>query len=96
VQPGKGVVISMRDSLIPRRSYVEKIIGIAKASSIPYQLEVEGSGGSDAKELQHGPYPWDWCFVGAPEDNVHTPNEIVNKKDIDSMVALYRELMEKL
>jgi putative aminopeptidase FrvX len=96
VQPGNGVVISMRDSLIPRRAYVEKIIGIAKASGIPYQLEVEGSGGSDARELQHGPYPWDWCFVGAPEDQVHTPNEIVNKKDIDSMVALYRELMEKL
>ncbi|MDO6389993.1 M20/M25/M40 family metallo-hydrolase [Pontibacter sp. BT731] len=96
VKPGEGVAISMRDSLIPRRSYIEKIIGIAKASGIPYQLEVEGSGGSDAKELQHGPYPWDWCFVGAPEDNVHTPNEIVNKKDIESMVAMYRELMAKL
>lgn len=96
VRPGEGVVISMRDSLIPRRSYVEKIIGIAKASGISYQLEVEGAGGSDAKELQHGPYPWDWCFVGAPEDNVHTPNEIVHKKDIESMVALYRELLEKL
>lgn len=96
VKPGEGVVISMRDSLIPRRSYVEKIIGIAKASGVPYQLEVEGSGGSDAKELQHGPYPWDWCFVGAPEDNVHTPNEIVHKKDIESMVALYKKLMEKL
>ena len=96
VQPGKGVAISMRDSLIPRRSYVEKIIGIAKEAGIPYQLEVEGAGGSDAKELQQGPHPWDWCFVGAPEDNVHSPNEIVNKKDIDSMVALYRELMEKL
>lgn len=96
VRPGEGVVISMRDSLIPRRSYVEKIIGIARASGIRHQLEVEGAGGSDAKELQQAPYPWDWCFVGAPEDNAHTPNEIVHKKDIESMVALYRELMEKL
>ncbi|PKV63389.1 M20/M25/M40 family metallo-hydrolase [Pontibacter ramchanderi] len=96
VRPGEGVAISMRDSLIPRRSYVERVISIAKDAGIPYQLEVEGAGGSDAKELQHGPYPWDWCFVGAPEDNVHSPNEIVHKKDIDSMVALYRELMAKL
>lgn len=81
VQAGNGVVISMRDSLIPRRAYVERIIGIAKEAGVPYQLEVEGSGGSDAKELQHSAYPWDWCFVGAPEDNVHTPNEIVHKKD---------------
>lgn len=96
VEAGKGVVISLRDSLIPRRSYVERIIGIAQQAGIPHQLEVEGAGGSDAKELQHSAYPWDWCFVGAPEDNVHTPNEIVHKKDIESMVALYRELMEKL
>ncbi|MEJ8756228.1 M20/M25/M40 family metallo-hydrolase [Pontibacter sp. H259] len=96
VQPGKGVVISMRDSLIPRRSYVQKIISIAKESGVSYQLEVEGAGGSDAKELQKAAHPWDWCFVGAPEDNVHTPDEIVNKKDIDSMVKLYQALMEKL
>ena len=96
VHPGDGVVISMRDSLIPRRSYVQKIISIAKESGIPFQLEVEGAGGSDAKELQHGASPWDWCFIGAPEDNVHTPDEIVNKKDIESMVALYEVLMKEL
>lgn len=96
VQAGAGVAISLRDSMIPRRAYVQKIIGIAKASGIPYQLEVEGAGGSDAKELQQSAYPWDWCFVGAPEDNVHTPNELVHKKDIESMVQLYRVLMEKL
>ncbi|WP_114781663.1 M20/M25/M40 family metallo-hydrolase [Botryobacter ruber] len=96
VKAGQGVAISLRDSLIPRRSYVQKIVEIAKASGIPYQLEVEGAGGSDAKELQRSAHPWDWCFVGAPEDNVHTPDEIVHKKDIESMVALYKVLMEQL
>lgn len=96
VPHGKGVVISMRDSLIPRRSYVNKIIRLAKKSKIPFQLEVEGSGGSDAKELQMANHPWDWCFVGAPEDNVHTPDEKVHKKDIKAMVALYRYLMDHL
>ncbi|MFL5762786.1 MAG: M20/M25/M40 family metallo-hydrolase [Bacteroidia bacterium] len=96
VTHGKGVAISMRDSLIPRRSYVERIIGIAKKSTIPYQLEVEGSGGSDAKELQMSENPWDWCFVGAPEDNVHSPDEKVHKRDVDAMVKMYKLLMEKL
>ena len=96
VQPGQGVVISLRDSLIPRRAYVDRIRRIAEASGIPHQLEVEGSGGSDAKELQHGAQPWDWCFVGAPEDNVHSPDEIVDKRDINSMLALYRVLMQEL
>lgn len=96
VHAGQGCVISLRDSLIPRRSYVERIRRIAAASGIPYQLEVEGSGGSDAKELQHGAQPWDWCFVGAPEDHVHTPDELVHKADIDSMLRLYQELMRQL
>jgi putative aminopeptidase FrvX len=96
VQLGQGVVISLRDSLIPRRAYIDRIRRIAEASGIPHQLEVEGSGGSDAKELQHGAQPWDWCFVGAPEDNVHSPDEIVNKRDINSMLALYQLLMQEL
>ncbi|WP_308418668.1 M20/M25/M40 family metallo-hydrolase [Hymenobacter lutimineralis] len=86
----------MRDSLIPRRAYVNRIRQLAQEAGIAHQLEVEGSGGSDAKELQHGAQPWDWCFVGAPEDQVHTPNEIVHKADIDSMQQLYQVLMQKL
>ena len=86
----------MRDSLIPRRSYVNKIISIAQVSKIAYQLEVEGSGGSDAKELQMAAYPWDWCFVGAPEDFVHSPNEKVHKADIAAMIDLYKVLMKEL
>ncbi|AHJ96421.1 M20/M25/M40 family metallo-hydrolase [Hymenobacter swuensis] len=96
VRPGQGVAISLRDSLIPRRSYVERIRCIAEAAGIPHQLEVESSGGSDAKELQHGAQPWDWCFIGAPEDNVHSPHEIVDKRDISSMLALYQVLMQQL
>jgi len=96
VKHGKGVAISMRDSLIPRRSFVNNIISIAKKFGIPHQLEVEGSGGSDAKELQFSEYPWDWCFIGAAEDNVHTPDEKVHKQDINSMIELYRVLMKEL
>jgi putative aminopeptidase FrvX len=96
VHPGQGVVISLRDSLIPRRAYVDRIRRIAQQAGIPHQLEVEGSGGSDAKELQHGAQPWDWCFIGAPEDHVHSPDELVDKRDIDTMLALYQVLMQQL
>ncbi len=96
VTHGKGVAISMRDSLIPRRSYINKIISIAKKTKIPFQLEVEGSGGSDAKELQMAAYPWDWCFIGAPEDFVHSPDEKVHKADIAAMIDIYNVLMKEL
>lgn len=96
VKAGKGVAVSMRDSGIPRKSWLEKIIAVAKKSGIPFQLEVEGSGGSDGIQLQKASYPFDWCFVGAPESNVHSPDEKVHKADIASMVALYKALMKEL
>ena len=96
VEHGKGCVISLRDSAIPRRSFIRKVISIAEKSSVPFQLEVESSGGSDGNELQKSNYPWDWCFVGAPESNVHSPKEKVHKADIISMTNLYKELLKKL
>ena len=96
VHAGKGVVISMRDTGLPRRKFLNQIIQHAQKSGIPFQLEVEGSGGSDGTELQKQPYPIDWCFIGAAEENVHSPDEKVNKKDITAMVDLYKYLMRVL
>lgn len=96
IQHGKGVAISIRDSGIPRRSYINRIIEIAHKNNIPFQLEVESSGGSDGNVIQAAPYPVDWCFVGAPEDFVHSPDEKVHKKDIESMTKLYQVLMKEL
>lgn len=92
VTHGKGVALSMRDRNVPRRVFVDKIIGLAKKSGIPFQLEVEGSGSSDGRELQVSPYPFDWMFIGAPEDFVHSPNEKVYKSDIKAMLDMYKYL----
>lgn len=96
VAHGKGVAISMRDSGLPRRSYLNRIISLAKESNIEFQLEVESAGGSDGGMLQKSHLPIDWCFIGAPEDNVHTPDELVHLNDVMTMVELYRYLMKHL
>src|SRR5690606_17244634 len=96
VPHGGGVAISMRDSMLPRRSYLNRIIALAKESGIAFQLEVESAGGSDGGVLQKSDLPIDWCFIGAPEDNVHTPDELVAKYDIMCMVELYKYLMKFL
>ena len=93
---GSGCAISMRDSGIPRKSYVDKIISLVAESRIPFQLEVEASGGSDGNILHRSPYPIDWCFIGAPESNVHSPQERVNKNDVVSMIQIYNMLMAKM
>ena len=96
VEPGQGVVISMRDRNIPRRKFINRIVEIAYQRKIDYQLEVEGSGSSDGRELQTSAYPIDWCFVGAPEMDPHTPDEKVHKRDINTMIELYTHLMKEL
>lgn len=96
VHHGQGVVVSLRDSGLPRRTYISKIRKILDQEQVPYQCEVEGSGGSDGNEIQKSPYPVDWCFIGAAEDFVHSPNEKVHKADIESMLKAYQVLMEKL
>jgi len=96
VKPKKGVAISMRDRGIPRQSYLRKIIALAEEHGIPFQLEVEDAGGSDGTVLQNSSGVWDWCFIGPPEKEYHTPNEKVWKVDVLAMNDLYRLLMEKL
>jgi len=96
VLAGAGCAISVRDSRIPRRSFINRIADIARNNKIIYQLEVEDAGGSDGGVIQRLPYPIDWCFVGAPELNPHCPNEIVSKRDIDSMLNLYKCLFPNL
>lgn len=92
----EGVVISIRDKFVPRKKFLDKIINLAELSGIPFQLEVEAFGGSDGREIQHSPYAIDWCFIGAAEDHVHTPHEKVSLKDLESMVSMYKYLLERL
>lgn len=96
VQFHNGVVISIRDKFIPRKKFIDKIIRLAKESGIPFQLEVEEYGGSDGREVQFSPYAIDWCFIGAAEENVHTPDEKVSLADLEAMMNIYPYLMERL
>jgi putative aminopeptidase FrvX len=96
VRHHEGVVISIRDKFIPRKKALNRIISLAKESGISYQLEVEEYGGSDGREVQFSPYAIDWCFIGAPESNVHTPNEKVSLKDLEAMIDMYKFLVAKL
>ena len=96
VRHGDGVVISIRDQNIPRRPFINKIIDLTLKSGIPFQLEVEAGGASDGREVHHSRFQIDWCFIGAPENNVHSPNETVHLEDFKAMTDLYRFLMKNL
>lgn len=91
-----GVVISHRDQNIPRRSFINRIKNLALENKIPFQIEIEAYGSSDAREVQLSPYPIDWCFIGPPVENPHSDHEKISKKDIKSMISFYQLLMDQL
>jgi len=96
VHLGKGVVISMRDHSIPRKTFVNQVIDIANKHHIQFQTEVEAYGSSDGREIQASPYPIDWCFIGAPIDHVHTNKEKLAKSDLDGMINFYKIIMQEI
>ncbi|HNT80263.1 MAG TPA: M20/M25/M40 family metallo-hydrolase [Bacteroidia bacterium] len=96
VKDGQGVAVSLRDRAIPRKQFVNRIRNILDTNNFSYQIEVEEVGGSDGHEIQKLAYPIDWCFVGAPQQFSHSPNEKINKADLESMIAAYRILLKHL
>jgi putative aminopeptidase FrvX len=96
VHAGKGVALSLRDRFIPRKKFTNRVVDLVKKSSIPFQLEVEGAGASDGKEIQLSHLSWDWMFIGAPESHAHTPNETVCMDDANAMLEVYDYLLKSL
>ncbi len=93
---GKGPVISLRDTGIPRKIFTDRIVDLAEKSGLRFQLEVEDCGGSDGKELSNVPYPMDWCFIGVAQLNHHSSNEKAYKSDILENIKLYNYLISAL
>lgn len=96
VFPGKGPVISLRDSRIPRKVYTRKVRKILEETGLPFQLEVEAHGGSDGTELQQIPYPIDWCFIGPASENPHCSRESVHLRDVRVFVPILMALARGL
>jgi hypothetical protein len=82
LSPAKALPFPCATKIFRERKLSNRIIEVAQKKKMEFQLEVEGMGSSDGRELQISPYPFDWCFVGAPQQHAHTPHEKVHKADI--------------
>ena len=96
VKRGQGVAISLRDSSLPRQRFLDRILALAETSEIPFQREVESSGGSDGAGIDRSGVWVDWVFVGAPEKAPHTARERTHVGDLQGMAALLVYLVNGL
>ena len=93
---GKGVGLKIMDSsFISHPKLVEHFQRIADREGIPYQMEILPAGGTDAGGVQrlHGGIPA--ITLSVPCRYVHTPNEMVTEKDVQSAIDLLARYLEE-
>lgn len=93
---GNGTVISLRDAFCPRQAYLDRVLGLATASGIRFQREIQASGSSDGGHLLRSPIPMDWVFIGPPEHDPHTSRERLALIDLDHTTDLLVHLAARL
>ena len=96
IKRGLGVAVSLRDSSVPRQSYLSQVLALTEASGLPFQREIETHGGSDGAGIDRSGVLMDWVFIGAPEKGPHTSRERVHTGDLQNMAALLVYLVNGL
>lgn len=93
---GKGAAIKIMDAhSISHPKLVEHFKTIAEREDIPYQMEILPFGGTDAAGVQrlHGGITS--ITLSVPSRYVHTPNEMVNEKDVQAAITLLARYLEE-
>lgn len=89
VSLGKGPAIKIKDSsIITHPQLRNDMIKLAEEREIPYQLEVLERGGTDAGAIHVTREGVPSGVISIPCRYVHTPSEMVDKRDLDYSVDL--------
>jgi putative aminopeptidase FrvX len=83
---GKGFVIRAVDnSNIVRSDLVEKVIKLARANQIPVQYGVTGGGNDGSAFVRYGSVD---VALGWPLRYSHSPAEVIDTRDVDSLARI--------
>jgi endoglucanase len=94
---GGGVQIRVFDpSAIMNKALVEFSVGVADEMSIPHQIAVRRSGGTDAAAFQYAGVGCPVVVLGVPARYIHTHNAMIDIRDYCSAMDLVRALVERL
>ena len=92
---GEGVAIKINDSSsISNHGIVKFMTKLAKKYKIKHQFEILPFGGTDAAAMQRfgrGPV----CTLSIPTRYAHSPNEMINKRDIKATIDLLVKFIQE-
>jgi len=87
---GKGFVIRAVDnSNIARRDLVERVVQLARANHIPVQYGVTGGGNDGSAFVRYGAAD---IAIGWPLRYSHSPAEVIDTRDVDSLAHIITEI----
>lgn len=94
VHLGKGVAIKIMDSgMIGHPGLNARLIEAAERAGIPYQREVLQGGTTDAAAIQLSRAGVPSTALSIPSRHVHTPSQIVDRRDVDGAVRLLQAFL---
>ena len=94
---GKGPAIKVKDKMsISDRRIVDKLVEIAEDKGLPYQMEVLIFGGTDAAALMRTREGIPSATVSIPTRYIHTPSEVISKRDFENTVNLLTEYVQRV
>src|ERR1700738_1228786 len=90
---GKGFVIRAVDnSNIAPREYVDRVVKLANENKIPVQYGVTGGGNDGAVFVRYGAVN---VPLGWPLRYSHSPGEVIDTRDVDSLAKIITVLAKK-
>lgn len=93
---GKGVAIKIQDSgMIGHPILNARLIELAEAEGIPYQLEVLQGGTTDARAVQVSRAGVPATALSVPSRHVHTPSQMVDRRDVEAAVRLLGAFLQR-
>jgi putative aminopeptidase FrvX len=94
---GRGVQIRLMDpTALMSRPLVEWLVALAEKHSIPFQIAVRRSGGTDAKSIHLHGLGVPSVVLGVPARYIHSHNSIIDLDDYRAAVALTQAAVKTL
>ncbi|ANQ53321.1 aminopeptidase [Thermosipho sp. 1063] len=93
---GSGACIKVKDGYsISDKEMVNVLRDLAEKYNIPYQMEVLIYGGTDARGYQNTKAGIPSATISIATRYIHTPNEMVHKKDVEATIELILKYVEE-